>query len=255
VQSISMEAKMMALQVANWSRFEPSDSRKCKSMQWVAVPINHNGLGYLEVMSHPDGIRMIGGWLLILQVAAQCPKRGLLVADSGRILGAHEIALKTRAQEKDIKSCIALLLENGWLEEVESSGQHPDNIRTTSGLQDRTVQDRGGHPEAPPAPASPIRTRARDEWKYAEGEPWVRVGRKAGCDIRSSNWELWSGAIARSGGNHADFFAMAESMPPGKRWPEKIEAAMSVPKQNATFGPRYLAWVNTGEGPEPQAHE
>ena len=244
---------MKALQVTNWSRFEPSDSRKCKSMQWVAVPINHSGLGYLEVMSHPDGIRMIGGWLLILQVAAQCPKRGLLVADSGRILGAREIALKTRAQEKDVRACIALLLSNGWLEEVEASGQHPDNIRTTSGLQDITGQDRGEHPEdTPPPPASP---RAKDEWRYVQHEPWVRRGRNSGCDIKSSNWELWSGAIARTGGNHEDFFSMAESAAPDKRWPEKIEAAMSAPKANANFGPRYLNWVNTGEGPEPQAHE
>lgn len=247
---------MKALQVANWKRFEPSDSRKCKNMQWVAVPINHNGLGYLEVMSHPDGIRMIGGWLLILQVAAQCPKRGLLVADSGRILGAREIALKTRAQEKDIRACVTLLLANGWLEEIEMSGQHPDGIRTASGLQYITVQDRGGDPDdTPPPPAPPIRSSAKDEWRYAQGEQWVRDGRKAGCDIKGSNWELWCGAITRTGGNYTNFFAMAESMPPDKRWPEKIELAMALPRVNSKFGPRYLQWVETGEGQEPQAHE
>ncbi len=148
---------MKALRVANWERFEKADSRKCVSMSWVAVPINHDGLGYLELMSHPDGIRMIGGWLLILQVAARCPERGLLVADSGRVLGAKEIALKTRAQEKDISRCIETLLSNGWLVHTEVSGQHPDNVRTTSGLQDITVQDSTEQCAQPPAAPSPKR--------------------------------------------------------------------------------------------------
>ena len=147
----------MPLRIANWSRFEPSDAKKCKFMQWVAVPINHSGLGYLEIMSHPDGIRMIGGWLLILQVAAQCPERGLLVSDSGRILGAREIALKTRANEKDISDCIELLCENGWLIDSESSGRHPDGIRTASGLQDSTGQDKTEQNKKAAAAAQPCK--------------------------------------------------------------------------------------------------
>ena len=61
-----------ALRVNNWTRFEKSDSKKCVMMSWVAVAINHAGLGYVEVMARPDGFGTIGGWLLILQLAAQC---------------------------------------------------------------------------------------------------------------------------------------------------------------------------------------
>lgn len=131
-----------AIQISNWDRFEKSDNRKCTTMKWVGVPIDHNGLGYLEIMSHPEGVGIIGGWLLILQLAAQCPKRGLLVADSGRIFGAREIALKTRAPEKHISVCIAMLLEIGWIEEVDVSGKYPETIPTVSRPQDRTVQDK-----------------------------------------------------------------------------------------------------------------
>ena len=107
----------------------------------------------------------------------------------------------------------------------------------------------------PPAPASPIRTRAKDEWKYTEGEPWVREGRKAGCDIKSSTWDLWCGAIARCGGDHVAFFKVAESLPPEKRWPEKVEAAMKSPKSGAGHNPQWLAWVDSGcVGPEPDAN-
>lgn len=142
-----------ALMVPNWSRYEPSDAKKCRVMQWVAVPIAHDGLGYIEIMAHPDGIRMIGGWLLILQTAARCPVRGLLVSDSGRVLRGREIALKTRAQEADINACIELLLANGWLVEIDEgeavrmlSGSRSDVIRTTG--QDRTGQDKTGEDSA-----------------------------------------------------------------------------------------------------------
>lgn len=140
---------MKVYRIAKWTDYEKSDSKKCVTMSWVAVPINHTGLSFLEIMSRPDGLRMVGGWLLILQIAAQCPERGLLVSDSGRIIGAKEIALKTRANESDIKDCIATLLEFGWIEEVEVSGQHPDAIRTPSRLQNRTEQNNTEHTTCP----------------------------------------------------------------------------------------------------------
>ena len=143
---------MKALRITGWERYAPTDAKKCKVMQWVAVPINHEGLGYIEMITRPDGLRTIGGWLLILQVAARCPVRGTLVADSGRILGPREIALKTRTNEGDISACIATLLEARWMEEFDLSGQHPDAIRTASGLQDRTVHDITGHNKIQDAP-------------------------------------------------------------------------------------------------------
>jgi hypothetical protein len=147
-----------ALRVPNWERYEPADSRKCRVMQWVAVPINHDGLGYLELMARPDGVRMIGAWLLILQIAARCPVRGLLITDSGRVLRAREIALKTRASESDISDAIQALMANGWLVEVDAStffrtasGRHSDGIRTTG--QDRQYSTREDSAEAhPPSP-------------------------------------------------------------------------------------------------------
>jgi hypothetical protein len=166
---------MKALRIVNWDRYETSDSKKCKVMQWVAVPINHDGLGFIEMVTRPDGIRMIGGWLLILQVAARCPTRGVLVADSGRILGSREIALKTRTPEDDIKRCIAALIEAGWIEEVDVSGRYPDVIRTTSGLQDRTlqdstVQDKRQEPDGSEADSvGPLFTTREGSWRMSSG--------------------------------------------------------------------------------------
>jgi hypothetical protein len=175
-----------ALRVPNWSRYMPADAKKCTVMQWVAVPIAHDGLGYIELMAHPDGIRMIGGWLLILQTAARCPVRGLLVSDSGRILRAREIALKTRAQESDITACIETLLDNGWLEEIDgdeairiASGQHPDGIRTTG--QDRTGENRRGE-DAHPSPGKPANAR----------EALVKHLRKLGLPATPETTQEWA---------------------------------------------------------------
>ena len=151
---------MKALRINGWNRYEKADSKKCTTMQWVAVPINHDGLGYIEMITRPDGLRTVGGWLLILQLAAKCPTRGLLVTDSGRALGAREIALKTRASESDIQAAISVLLEHGWIEEVEVSGSLPEPVRTPSGLQDKTRQDRTRQTkqvaDAPGISSSPI---------------------------------------------------------------------------------------------------
>lgn len=139
----------LAYRIANWTRYMPADARKCTVMQWVAVPIAHDGMGYIEIMAHPDGIRIVGGWLLILQTAARCPERGLLVSDGGRILRAREIALKTRAREEDIKLALEECCRQNWIEEVEVSGQYPDDIRTPSRLQDRTEQNKTRQDKAP----------------------------------------------------------------------------------------------------------
>jgi len=236
-----------ALQIANWSRFEASDSRKCKVMQWVAVPINHSGLGYLEIMAHPDGIRMIGGWLLILQVAAQCPTRGLLVADSGRILGAREIALKTRAPEEDITSCIALLLQNGWIEEVESSGHHPDAVGTPSGLQDRTGQDKTGQDKTrnarapdpdpddigtPPAIQPPAGTGTdADAWRFGISmEPWARSLVKI-AKIGPKNWTAWKALVEAHGLPAVE--SAVRSIPASERWPDAVTESLSKSRGQA----------------------
>lgn len=156
-----------SFQVSRWDMYEKADSKKCANMQWVAVPINHQGMGFIELMVRPDGVRILGGWLLILQIAAQCPVRGLLVSDGGRILGAREIALKTHAPEADIKLALEALCEMGWMEVVEVDGTRPDAIRTTSGLQYNTRQDKteqnkteiqspcGATPPPPAGEASP----------------------------------------------------------------------------------------------------
>lgn len=151
---------MKALRIVGWSRFEKSDHKKCKNMTWVATPTSHDGIGFLKLLTSPDGLRRYGGWHLILQIAAKCPTHGLLVSDAGRPLGAAEIALKTRANESDINDAIQACCEIGWIESVdvtertpESSGETPEDscLQDRTG-QDKTGQERTGARSAPPTP-------------------------------------------------------------------------------------------------------
>lgn len=167
---------MKAMRVAQWKRYEKADSKKCTNMLWVAIPIVHDGLDFIELMSLPEGVRMIGGWLLIVQVAARCPTRGVLVTDSGRVLGAREIALKTRAPENHIQECITTLLKFGWLEEFEFSGHLPDAIRTTGQTrQDKTGQERTGADAPPPGHPLLVKALKAANADYTEGslDEWI----------------------------------------------------------------------------------
>lgn len=149
---------MKALRIVGWSRFEKSDHKKCKNMTWVATPTSHDGIGFLRLLTSPEGLRKYGGWHLILQVAAKCPTHGLLVSDAGRPLGAIEIALKTRANEIDITDAIQACCEIGWLEYVEIPDAAPESSGETpqsSCLQDRTGQDKTGEDRAPESPTPP----------------------------------------------------------------------------------------------------
>jgi hypothetical protein len=139
---------MEALAIVNWSQYERADSRKCQTMHWVATPVSHDGIGYIELVSHPDGLAHFGAWNIILQTAACCPERGLLVSDSGRALTPRLIALRARVDIGMMQAAVDRLLEIGWLEQVTApSGSHPEAIRKPSG-QSRGpsgLQDSTGH--------------------------------------------------------------------------------------------------------------
>lgn len=53
-----------------------------------------DGLTTRRILSHPQGAAIYGVWILILQIAAQCPRRGALV-ERGVPLTADDLALLT----------------------------------------------------------------------------------------------------------------------------------------------------------------
>lgn len=53
-----------------------------------------DGLATRRILSHPQGAAIYGVWILILQIAAKCPRRGALV-ERGVPLTADDLALLT----------------------------------------------------------------------------------------------------------------------------------------------------------------
>jgi hypothetical protein len=110
----------MAVQyeVRNWpALYENAGSRKIGgALDWFPLPTKHDGLSYRRLMSRADGMELYSAWVLILAVAAKCPKRGILCNDEGP-LTATDIALKTGGKESVFKRALQVLSskEFQWL--------------------------------------------------------------------------------------------------------------------------------------------
>lgn len=66
--------------ITGWAdHFENNRTRELKHMDWVPLPNKHDGDGYTELVSHPDGAAHFGAWVAIVQVASKCRPRGTLV--------------------------------------------------------------------------------------------------------------------------------------------------------------------------------
>lgn len=76
---------MKVYHVKNWQeRYETHETRKLKSLGWVATPNKHDGLGYRTMAAEKDSIGLFTAWNLIIQVASKSePKdrRGYLERD------------------------------------------------------------------------------------------------------------------------------------------------------------------------------
>lgn len=124
--------------IRDWNaHFEKAQSRKIDGpLTWVAVPTKHDGLGYQRVMrSDPS---LYAAWVLILQVAAKCPTRGVLADENGP-LDAEDLSLKTGAPTELFDKALKLLSSDkvGWISRSSVVAE-----REPGGA---TVQDSTGH--------------------------------------------------------------------------------------------------------------
>jgi len=109
--------------IKDWQEvFESAASRKLVGpRKYVMLPINFGGLAYSRLMAMDDGPTIYGAFMVLCQVAANCPTKGVL-ADENGALNASDIALKTRFPLKTLERAIEVLSDShhkiGWLEEV-----------------------------------------------------------------------------------------------------------------------------------------
>lgn len=134
---------MKLYRIVNWDAdYENNRTRKMKSMQWVPVRNKHDGDGYIQLVSCPDGAAMLGAWLAILQVASKCATRGTLLRSSGQPHDAQSIAAICRLDAKVIAKALELCssIDVGWIEVVDTK-QHKADCHSS-----RTLGAPSAHP-------------------------------------------------------------------------------------------------------------
>lgn len=107
------------LQITNWNRyFENNRTREMKRMDWVPMPVKHDGDGYTELVTHADGAAHFGAWCAIVEVAAKCDPRGTLLRDGARPHNSDSLSRLTRLPGSVFEVAIERLLGIGWLERI-----------------------------------------------------------------------------------------------------------------------------------------
>jgi hypothetical protein len=104
--------------IRDWNdHFEVSQSRKISGpLSWVGIPCKHDGKSFRRIMMMPDGPEIFCAWILIVQVAAKCPQRGVL-ADADGPLDTTDLFVKTGCPDTIFAKALKVLEEPkiGWI--------------------------------------------------------------------------------------------------------------------------------------------
>lgn len=110
----------MTLRIKDWDlHFENNRTRELKNLMWVPFPNNHDGDGFTELISNKNGLAIFGAWVLIVQVASKCDPRGTLLRGNKKDHNSASLSRMTRGSEQTLKQAIPILLNIGWLEEID----------------------------------------------------------------------------------------------------------------------------------------
>lgn len=109
--------------IRDWSElFETAESRKrAAPLEWVRMPTQRDGRGYMRVMGQRNRQTVYLGWCLLAQEAGKMPCRGVF-AHLGGPLDATDLAEKTRLRDPNVFRVALNELakpEIGWIEQLE----------------------------------------------------------------------------------------------------------------------------------------
>ena len=155
---------MTTYRVRGWDdHYETYESRRLKTLLWVAMPTKHDGKTFRRVMRLDPTGSLYGAWALIVQVAAKCPVRGTL-ADGDGPLTALDIADKTDLSTEAVQHALNVFSSSAirWLETdspADSAGVPARSAGTPAYREDttgRTEQDTTDITEQDKEPPHPL---------------------------------------------------------------------------------------------------
>ena len=139
-------------EIARWSEvFETSESRKLKSLPWIAERTDFTSTGWqagLDEFGPAEWLSIYGAWMVIVRTAATAKSRGRLCGDKGEPWSAARIARPSGTCPELIARAFSWAVKVGWLVPADfMSGDSPDNLPTgrekiTATRQDSTEQDK-----------------------------------------------------------------------------------------------------------------
>ena len=108
----------MTFIIRNWEKhFEKAESRKCKTMIWLSLPTNLGTREFRKLAKNKDGAKIFSAWIVILQIAASMPVRGVL-SDSKGDLDESDFSALSGFPEEIFKIALPVLISKqiGWIE-------------------------------------------------------------------------------------------------------------------------------------------
>lgn len=210
---------MTTYRIRGWDdNYETYESRRLKTLLWVAMPTKHDGKTFRRVMRLDPTGSLYGAWALIVQVAAKCPVRGTL-ADGDGPLTALDIADKTDLSTEAVQHALNVFSSSAirWLETdspADSAGvparfagtpayREDTTDITEQDTTDITEQDKDTTPHNKRCGDAAAVQVVVDSWNKIEGVRHVRgIAGKRGTAIKTrlskSGWrDNWQAALER----------------------------------------------------------
>src|SRR5690349_12763589 len=98
--------------IRQWSKwFEKSHKPTERAFAWVAVPTRHDGKGFRRLLRQNNGMAIFGAFILMLEVSAKMPVRGVLADEDGP-LDAKDLADATGGDESVFAQAIDVLTDD-----------------------------------------------------------------------------------------------------------------------------------------------
>lgn len=155
-------------EIKDWNDvFETYRSREVKELKYVQLPVRRHSDSFRCLARTADGLTAYGVFMVLVAIAATCPRRGVLADDKGPWT-PDRVAVRMGIPVKIVAKAISRLAdpEIGWLVRVEVEQPSPSkNPRgdTKNAVGASTAHDAAPTPHRPYARAPAIQAKPRGE--------------------------------------------------------------------------------------------
>lgn len=200
---------MNAYRIRDWDKiYENNRSRELKTLTWVPIPVKLNGDGYVTLMEHKDGAAIFGAFVAIVELAANCNPRGLLVRGAGIPHSPATIARQTRMGvpliTKTLNTCCSN--EINWFEIIDletgattsqDGATIPQQSATLSALQEgiEGIEKKEGKRRFAPPSLDEVAAYCFERKNNIDAQGFVDFYASKGWKVGNSPMKDWRAAV------------------------------------------------------------